>query len=133
MAKAAFGTIFLGDGLVWLGSDYERMSAEVRRLLWSTRADIEEGSANFFWRVRAVVWARRADTVALATALETLAMSLGSAKADLKVYADDGVTLQRTYPSCRFDGMTRREGPGESRRDFEDDVVFLFTTDQDPE
>jgi|GEM_PF-2595976 len=133
MAKAAFGSIFLGDSLVWIGSEYERLSADARRLLWSNRAYVEEGSPNFLWRVRVVVSAKRSDAVALSTALETLARNMSLAKADLKVYADDGQTLLRTYPSCRFDALRRREGPRESRRDFEDDVVFLFTTEEDPE
>ena len=92
-----------------------------------------EASPNFVWRVRCVAWAKRTDGVALSSALEALALSLGGAKADLKVYKDDGVTLLRTYPSCRFDGMRRREPPGDSRRDFEDNVEFIFTTDQGPE
>jgi hypothetical protein len=133
MAKVAFGTMFLGDGLVWMGSDYERLSAEARRLLWSTKADLQEGSPNFLWRLKVVVWAKRQDSVALSNALETLARTLGGAKADVKVFKDDGVTQLRKYPSCRFDGMRRREPPRESRRDFEDNVEFIFTTDKDPE
>jgi len=133
MAKVAFGTTFLGDGLTWMGVDYERLSDDARRLLWSNKADVPEGSPNFVWRVRAVVWVKRADVAALSIALETLAKTLGAAKADLKVYKDDGTTLLRRYPSCRFDGMRRREPPRLSRRDFEDDVEFVFVTEKDPE
>ncbi len=133
MSKAAFGTTFLGDGVVWLGSEYERLSSPVRKMLWSERADVPTASPNFLWRIKAVVWARRSDTASLAIALEGLALLCGSARADLKVYADDGVTLLRTYPGCRFDAMTRREGPADSRRNFEDHIEFVFVTDQDPE
>ena len=133
MAKVAFGTTFLGDGLTWLGVEYERLSGQSRRLLWSNKADVPEGSPNFVWRVRAVVWAKRADVAALSIALETLAKTIGTAKADVKVYKDDGSTLLRKYPSCRFDALRRREPPISSRRDFEDNIEFIFTTDKDPE
>ena len=133
MAKVAFGTTFLGDGLVWLGSEYTRLARAERTVLWSSGADVPEESPNFVWRIRAVVSARRADCVALATALENLALSLGGACDDLKVYEDDGTTLLRTYPSCRFDGMERSAPPAGSRRNFERRVTFLFTTSSDPE
>jgi len=133
MAKVAFGTTFLGDGLVWLGVDCERLAAEARPLVWSTKADLAAGSPNFYWRIKAVVWARRTDAVALSTALENLAKALGGDKKDLKVYKDDGTTQLRKYPSCRFDGMQRSAAAREARGDFEDDVTFVFTTSSDPE
>jgi hypothetical protein len=133
MAKVAFGTDFLGDGLTWLGVDYERLAGDSRKLLWSSKADVPEASANFLWHVRAVVWVKRTDVAAVSIALETLARTLGAAKADLKVYRDDGATQLRKYPSCRFDGMRRHEPPRKSRRDFEEDVEFVFTTEKDPE
>lgn len=133
MAKAAFGTDFLGDGVTWLGVDYERLAADSRKLLWSAKADVPESSANFVWRIRLVAYLKRADVAAVSIALETLAKSLGAAKADLKVYKDDGSTLLRTYRSCRFDGLRRREPPRRSRRDFEEDVEFVFTAEKDPE
>ena len=133
MAKVVFGTTFLGDGLVWLGSEYERLRARERALVWSERADVPAESPNFVWRIKAVVWAKRNDSVELAMALEELAVALGSGTGDLKIYEDDGATLLRTYPECRFDEMKRRKGPKASRRDFEDDIIFLFTTSQDPE
>jgi len=133
MAKVSFATVFLGDGLTWMGVDYERLSGDTRKLLWSNKADVPEASPNFVWRVRAVVWVKRADVAALSIALETLAKTLPVTKGDLKVYKDDGTTLLRRYQSCRFDGMRRREPPRQSRRDFEDDVEFVFVTDKDPE
>jgi hypothetical protein len=133
MAKAAFNAQFLGDGITWIGSDYERMTAAQRPLLWATRPSVQDTSPNFLWRIRVVVWAKRSDAVALAIALETTARSIGGSTGDLKIYADDNTTLLRTYPSCRFDAMIRKEGPRESRGDFEDAISFVFVTNQDPE
>jgi hypothetical protein len=129
MAKAEFNERYLGDGVVWVGSSYERAAAGVKTL----RAEAQDGSPNFVWRVRVVAWIKRADTVTLAAALEDLAMALGGARADLKIWNDDFTELLRTYSDCRFDGMERSEPPRESRRDFEDTVAFVFTTTEDPE
>lgn len=133
MAKASFNSHFIGDGVVWVGSEYERANPQARPLLWSSRADLPDASPNFLWRIRVVVWAKRADAVALAIALEDLAMALGTAPGDLKLSRDDGATVLRTYRGCRFDAMTRREGPAQSRGDFEDTVTFVFVTVTDPE
>ena len=133
MAKAAFGTYFLGDGVVRIESECERVGASSRAMLWSQRADVPDSSPNFLWRVAVVVWLKRGDCVAVAAALETLARNLAREKAVLNVYADAGSTLLRTYQSCRFDSMRRAAPPRDSRRDFEDDVTFLFTTSADAE
>jgi len=133
MAKASFNSQFLGDGITWIGSDYERLTAAQKPLLWATKPSVQDTSPNFLWRVKVVAWARRDNAVALAIALETIAKSLGGSTGDLKIYTDDGATLLRTYPSCRFDAMIRKEGPRESRGDFEDSITFVFVTNQDPE
>lgn len=133
--KARWGeTVYLGDEVRRWSARPVRLTRADRPLLWSTKADAADDSANFVWRI-AVVAAIKADSpAALADLVEALAAGM----------MDDGLTTLtirtyttgepvRTYPACRFDGIEPGPAPPGSPGNLDDELTFTFTSASDPE
>jgi len=125
-----FADVQLGDELLAVRAEPERLVIQDDPLLWSDVAHVAEGSPNWLWRITAVVLVVKTDALALDDYVAALVASLRGQTGDLMV-KDGGQTL-RTYPDCRLDGVDRSAPKDPSRSNFDASLAFRFTSASDP-
>ena len=130
MRTVTFATVALGDELLSVQAEPERLIRQDDPLLWSEVAHVATGGANWLWRITARVLVVRADEAALEGYLASLVASLRGATGDLMV-KEDGLT-QLTYPGCRLDAVQRSGPPEPGRANFEAPLTFHFSSTSDP-
>ena len=131
MKTVKFADVQLGDELLAVTCEPERLVTQDDPLLWSDVAAVSDGSPNWLWRVTAVVLAVRNDPLALDDYIASLVVSLRGESGDLVV--KEGQQTLRTYPDCRLDRVTRSAPKDPSRGNFDARLTFRFTTTTDPE
>jgi len=125
-----FADVQLGDELLTVAAEPERLISQEDPLLWSDVAEVSEGSPNWLWRIAAVVLAVRTDALALDDYLASLVVSLRGETGDLVV--KEGAETLRTYPDCRLDSVTRSPLKDRSRDNFDARLTFRFSSTSDP-
>lgn len=130
MRTVTFADVALGDELLSVRAEPQRLVRRDEPLLWSEAAHVAAGSPNWLWRVTVRVLVVKADEAALEDYLASLMGSLRGQTGDL-VVKEDGVT-RLTYPGCRLDAVERSEPVEPPRANFEAPLTFYFTTSSDP-
>jgi len=125
-----FAGVQLGDELLAVRSEPERLTRQEEPLLWSDVAHLVEDSANWLWRVTVMVLAVKTDELALEDYVASLVASLRGRSGDL-VVLEDGQPA-RTYPACRLDAVERSTVRDAGRANFDASLTFRFTTTTDP-
>ena len=131
MKTVKFANVQLGDELLAVTAEPERLISQEDPLLWSDVATLSDGSPNWLWRVTAVVLVVRSDPLALDDYVASLMVSLRGETGDLTV--KEGAQTLRTYPDCRLDRLTRSASKDPSRGNFDARLTFHFTSTSDPE
>jgi len=133
--KARWGaSAYLGDEVRRWSARPVRLSRDERPLLWSTKANVADDSANFLWRIEVVVAVASASAAALAESIEDLAAQMlddGLQTLTIRDYDED--TAVRTYASCRLDAIEPGPTPPGSHAHLDNALTFTFTTAADPE
>ena len=131
MKTVTFAGVSLGDELLAVRAEPERLVRQDDPLLWSDVAHAADGSPNWLWRVTAVVLVAKADALALDDYVAAVLASLRGESGDLVV--KEGAQTLRTYPDCRLDGVSRSTSGEPSRDNFDASLAFHFTSTTDPE
>jgi len=133
--KARWGaSAYLGDEVRRWSARPVRLTHDDRPLLWSTKANVADDSANFLWRIEVVVAVTSASAAALAGAVETLAAQmLDDGLQTLTIRDYDADTAVRTYAACRLDAIEPGPPPPGSHANLDNALTFIFTTAGDPE
>ncbi len=131
MKTVTFAGVELGDELLAVRAEPERLVRQDDPLLWSDVAHVADGSPNWLWRITAVLLVVRTDAVALDDYVAGLLASLRGESGDL-VVKEDAQTL-RTYPDCRLDAVSRSTPKELGRGNFDASLAFHFTSSTDPE
>ena len=130
MKTVTFANVQLGDELLAVRAEPERLLTQDDPLLWSDVAHVAEGSPNWLWRITAVVLVVETDDLALDDYLAGLVASLRGQTGDLVV--KEGSQVRRTYPACRLDRVSRSAPKDPSRSNFDASLTFRFTSTSDP-
>jgi len=126
-----FADVQLGDELLAVRAEPERLIRQDDPLLWSDVGHVADGSPNWLWRITAVVLVVRTDALALDDYVAGLVASLRGESGDL-VVKEDAQTL-RTYPACRLDGVSRSTPRQRGRDNFDASLTFHLTSSSDPQ
>jgi hypothetical protein len=125
-----FGGVPIGDRGRLLVPTVEALGRGVEPLLWSTFADVPDGSRNWVYRIRAaVVIVRNADWK-LMQAIGSLRAALGGVKADL--VWKTGSTARITWPGARLDAIRPTVPDDRRRAGFDANLLLEFTAAEDP-
>lgn len=130
MKTVTFADVQLGDELLAVRTEPERLVRQDDPLLWSDVAHVADGSPNWLWRITAVVLVVRTDALALDDYVAGLLASLRG-ETDALVVKEGAETL-RTYPDCRLDRVSRSTPKEPSRSNFDASLAFHFTSSSDP-
>jgi len=126
----SFNGVQIGDAARLLVPQAVALNSADTPLLWSTFADIDDGSRNWVYRIRAVAAVVRNADWKLMRYIGELRAALGGAKADL--VWKTGASTRITWPGARLDAI-RPSTPDDRRTaGFDANLVLEFTCGNDP-